>query len=213
MPDLTQIKVIVFDLDMTLVPSQEAAELALIDMEKNHGISRGDVDWADLWGGTPDTAAQMLKAANSTPLTWQEIRDLDQQYMENHYRDLKMPDVETLRNLRRAGILLAIVSNAARRKVEMVLGNSDAEDLFEPVLCLEDPGTKAERILACLESLGMKQEEAAYVGDHPTDIAAARKAGVTAVAVSTGFYDQAQLVEYQPDRVIASLDELLLPGV
>ena len=48
-------------------------------------------------------------------------------------------------------------------------------------------------LLAALERLGASRERAAYVGDSPHDLAAARAAGLTAVAVGWGPFPRAAL--------------------
>jgi phosphoglycolate phosphatase len=50
------------------------------------------------------------------------------------------------------------------------------------------------------------------VGDTPKDVAAAKNAGATAVAVATGHYSQAALREAGAHHVLATLEQPL-PGV
>ncbi|MEK7155538.1 MAG: HAD hydrolase-like protein [Patescibacteria group bacterium] len=67
---------------------------------------------------------------------------------------------------------------------------------------------KSETIREVLLSLGMKLEDAAYVGDMTHDIHAARKAGVIAIAVSTGYHSREKLEAEKPDILVDSLTEL-----
>jgi HAD superfamily hydrolase (TIGR01662 family) len=70
-----------------------------------------------------------------------------------------------------------------------------------------DPGA----LLECAAALGVDPPEAVYVGDTPLDIAAAKAAGMAAVAVLTGAGDSALLSRSGPDRIIASV--ALLPDL
>ena len=66
-------------------------------------------------------------------------------------------------------------------------------------------------LLECAAALGVEPPEAVYVGDTPLDIAAAKAAGMAAVAVLTGAGDSALLSRSGPDRIIASV--ALLPDL
>jgi len=68
-----------------------------------------------------------------------------------------------------------------------------------------------EVLLECAAALGVEPPEAVYVGDTPLDIAAAKAAGMAAVAVLTGAGDSALLSRSGPDRIIASV--ALLPDL
>jgi phosphoglycolate phosphatase-like HAD superfamily hydrolase len=50
-----------------------------------------------------------------------------------------------------------------------------------------------------------RKAPACLIGDHPNDVAAARKAGVTSVAVATGVVGRAELEAAQPDYLIDDL--------
>jgi pyrophosphatase PpaX len=64
-------------------------------------------------------------------------------------------------------------------------------------------------ILAALERLGARPDEAAYVGDSPFDVGAARVAGVHAVAATWGgIHSRERLEAEQPDALVATVDEL-----
>ncbi len=58
-----------------------------------------------------------------------------------------------------------------------------------------------------MELLGnVPPEGAAYVGDSPFDVAAAKAAGVTSVAVSWGAFTEDTLRSAEPDHLVANLD-------
>ncbi|MDQ3791655.1 MAG: HAD hydrolase-like protein, partial [Actinomycetota bacterium] len=66
---------------------------------------------------------------------------------------------------------------------------------------------RPEPILKGLELLGdIPREEAAYVGDSPFDVAAARAAGVASVAVSWGAFTEEALRAAEPDHLAPDID-------
>ncbi len=65
-------------------------------------------------------------------------------------------------------------------------------------------------LLAALERLAAPPEEAAYVGDSPFDVQAAKAAGVEAVAVTWGgIHTRARLEAEEPDAIAETAEELL----
>jgi len=59
-----------------------------------------------------------------------------------------------------------------------------------------------------LDRLGIDPAEAAYVGDSPSDIQAARAAGVRAIGVTWGVFDSATLEAEKPDVLVHTIPEL-----
>jgi HAD superfamily hydrolase (TIGR01509 family) len=76
---------------------------------------------------------------------------------------------------------------------------------------VEPPKPDFEVLLECAAALGVESTEAVYVGDTSLDVAAAKAAGMAAVAVLTGAGDSALLSRSGPDRIIASV--ALLPDL
>ncbi|MFH1465998.1 MAG: HAD hydrolase-like protein [Pseudomonadota bacterium] len=79
----------------------------------------------------------------------------------------------------------------------------------------EDGGSRAELIrvaVARARGRGLSAERAVMIGDTPADVAAAREAGVLAVAVRTGWSEPASLVAAEPDLLLPDL-EVGLPAL
>ena len=86
------------------------------------------------------------------------------------------------------------------RYFDVVVGSDDT-DRHKP-----DP----EPILLGLDRLGATPGTAAYVGDSPFDIRAAKAAGVAAIAVTWGgIHSEERLREEQPDELVTDAEELL----
>jgi pyrophosphatase PpaX len=86
-------------------------------------------------------------------------------------------------------------------------------ETFDVVVCGEDTDRHKpapEPILLALERLDARVEDAAYVGDSPFDVAAAKAAGVYAVAVGWGgMHPDERLRAEEPDAFVRTPAELL----
>jgi pyrophosphatase PpaX len=102
---------------------------------------------------------------------------------------------------RRATVELAFDRFPALRDLAEVLIGSDDTERHKP-----DP----EPLLAALAELGAEPYEAAYVGDSPFDVRAARAGGLFAVAVGWGgIHADDVLLAEEPDILIREPEELL----
>ncbi|MFH1544836.1 MAG: TIGR02253 family HAD-type hydrolase [archaeon] len=93
------------------------------------------------------------------------------------------PDVEsTLKELRKKGLKLGIVSDAPKLKAWLRLAEMDLTDYFDLVIALDDTGKRKPHLLpfdTAIKRLGLKAEEIMFVGDNPKrDIFGAKKAGM-----------------------------------
>ena len=118
---------------------------------------------------------------------------------------------EALARLRSAGIKVAVVTSKRRFSVEMALkafpGLGDVVDQWVTMEDTTEHKPGPEPLLKGLELLGnIPREEAAYVGDSPFDVAAARAAGVKSVAVSWGAFSEDTLRAAEPDHLVPDID-------
>jgi pyrophosphatase PpaX len=118
---------------------------------------------------------------------------------------------ESLERLRAAGVRVAVVTSKRRFSVNMALDNfpglGEVVDRFVTMEDTTEHKPHPEPLLKGLEFLGdVPPEEAAYVGDSPFDVAAARAAGITSVAVSWGAFSEDTLREAEPDHLVEDID-------
>ncbi len=133
---------------------------------------------------------------------------------EEHHEALirKFPDVEKpLARLHRAGVGIAIVTSKRRSSVEMAIETfpelGEVSDHFVTMEDTEEHKPNPAPLLKGLELLGdVPISEAAYIGDSPHDVEAARAAGVTSVAVSWGAFSEEALRAADPDYLVEDLD-------
>ena len=180
--------VVLFDLDGTLVDSA-AAILGSFHHATETVLRRRFPDDEILArvGGT-NLAHQM---ALLDPDRVDELVRVYRAHNDPQYSELACFDgvLDVLRQLKVEGRRLGIVSAKRRPTVERVLRSAGMGEYFDVVVGSDDTQRHKpdpEPVLKALEVLEAGPDEAAYVGDSPFDVAAARAAGVFAVAVGWG---------------------------
>jgi pyrophosphatase PpaX len=121
---------------------------------------------------------------------------------------------EVLPRLREEGRRLGIVTAKRHASVRLAFDRLPGlEQNFDVVVAAEDTERHKPHpapIQLGIERLGASPEDAAYVGDSPFDIRAAKAAGVFGVAVSWGgIHDPERLLEEGPDVLVEHAEELL----
>jgi pyrophosphatase PpaX len=104
-----------------------------------------------------------------------------------------------------------VVTSKRRSSVEMALkifpGLGEVVDQWVTMEDTTEHKPRPEPLMKGLELLGrVPQSEAAYVGDSPFDVAAARAAGVKSFAVSWGAFSEEGLRAAEPDHLVPDID-------
>jgi pyrophosphatase PpaX len=204
------LEAVLLDFDGTVVDTTE-----LIYESMRHAVG-------EVLGREPSREALMANAGQPLPrqmelLDPEKAEELLETYLlyneELHEGLIRgFPNVETsLAHLRDAGLALAVVTSKRRFSVEMALNSFPGlRKVVDVFVTMEDtPQHKPHPapLLKGLELLGnVTPERAAYVGDTPSDVAAARAAGVTSVAVSWGASTEEALRAAGPDHLFEDLD-------
>ncbi len=127
----------------------------------------------------------------------------------------EFPNVDvSLARLREAGLALAVVTSKRRLSVEMALdsfpGLRNTVNVFVTMEDTTEHKPLPAPLLKGLELLGdVHPERAAYVGDAPFDITAARSADVMSIAVSWGAFPEEALRVAGPDYLFKDLDSVV----
>jgi pyrophosphatase PpaX len=119
-----------------------------------------------------------------------------------------------LPRLKAEGRKLGIVTAKRHRTVALALDRFPRlEEEFDVVVAHEDTSRHKpdpDPVLFAIERLGAEPAQAAYVGDSPFDIRAAKSAGAFAVAVGWGgIHPDERLLAEEPDAFVRSPEELL----
>jgi pyrophosphatase PpaX len=121
--------------------------------------------------------------------------------------------VALLPHLRAEGRKLGIVTAKRHRTVALAVDRFPELEGFDVVIGHEDTERhkpEPDPVLAALDRLDATPAEAAYVGDSPFDVRAAKAAGAFAVAVGWGgIHADDRLLAEEPDAFVRAPRELL----
>ena len=203
--------VVLFDLDGTVIDSgaiilasmKHAAETVL-------GAAPSDRELMASVGG-PGLEAQMRTL---DPDRVDELVRVYRAHNEPLHDELEccagMDDV--LVRLAGEGRRLGIVTAKRRETVELAFDRVPLGHLFEVVVGGDETTRHKpdpEPLLLALERLGADPDDAAYVGDSPFDIRAAKAGGLHAIGVTWGKIHAREVLEpEQPDALVDTPEEL-----
>ncbi len=213
-------KLIMFDLDGTLIDSVPDLALAVDEMLLDLNRKKAGVERVRHWVG--NGAAMLVKRALSGKMI---PHDIDAAYFQKahqlflgYYQEISgresklYPHVsETLKQLRQDYPYLAIITNKPEQFTPALLRAHDLPE-FDIVLCgdsLPEKKPHPAPLLHCMEALACNVDESLMVGDSVSDIKAAQAADVPVVCVSYGYNQGEDLSTYQPNTLIDSFDELV----
>jgi len=122
--------------------------------------------------------------------------------------------LDALVRLREGGRRLGIVTAKRRATVALAFeALPDLEPLFDVVVGAEDTSRhkpEPDPLLHALDRLDATSREAAYAGDSPFDLRAAKAGGLHAIAVTWGgIHSEERLSAEQPDAIVHDARELL----
>jgi len=201
---------VLFDFDGTLVDTTE-----MIHQSMRHATSsvlgRDDLSREALLANVGQSLPRQMELLNAEKA--ELLLEAYRSHHEEHHDALigEFPGVdESLSRLQAAGIKVAVVTSKRRPSVEMALDNIPTlRNVVDRFVTMEDTTEHKphpEPLLRGLELLGgVPKERAAYVGDSPFDVEAAKAAALTSVAVSWGAFSEGRLCEAQPDHLVPDI--------
>jgi phosphoglycolate phosphatase len=213
--------VVLFDVDETLVHtggagarSWKAAFLELYGIPADIGAhtSAGETD--------PQVAKATFNGVLNRAPSDDELDRLYAHYLLHLADDIGtsegykvLPGAEqTLLNLGKAGVMLALVSGAMEGAARTKLIPANLNRFFMFGAYGSDSADRAELTGIAIEKASrlhadLSPSQVFVVGDTPRDIEAAQAAGAVSVGVATGKYSTDELAAANPDHVLGSLKE------
>lgn len=213
----TMIKIIIFDLDGTLINTIADLSAATDYALSRRGLKTHSIkDYTAMVGhGIKRLIISALeKSLGATPqeeLVEDCLKDFTDYYVEHidvHTRPYEgMP--ELLGHLQGKGCQIAVASNKFQAGTEKLIAEFFPDIRFTAVMgnSPELPlKPDAEVVNYILSKAGVSREECIFVGDSPTDLQTARNAGVKSIAVCWGFRPREVLLD--ADQLASSPKEL-----
>ncbi|MDR1086432.1 MAG: HAD family hydrolase [Deltaproteobacteria bacterium] len=180
------ITTVIFDLDLTIIDSLEACTKGANMLAERCGLPKTD----------KETVIKYISLA--TPDFWQALWGVSQPDWMVIFNEEIIPlmtplikpypgALDFLDHLRLKGYRLGLATNRVRPWID--LAQMDLAKYFDTAVGTSDtlkPKPQPDILLAALNQLGSASEEAIFIGDSISDMAAAKNAGLRAVGLLQG---------------------------
>ena len=208
---------ILFDLDGTLVETAPEICDAVNDTLQHFELASVSQTQVNDWIG--HGTGWLMKRAweeqkGSDKANWDEVMARFIHHYEATAGTTSVPFpfvLETLRKARDYGLKQAVVTNKETRFTNRILEKHGLTNLLDMVVCGDTLSVKKPNpavIQHCLDTLGVAQGEALFVGDSSIDMATAKAAGVLCWAVPYGYNLGRPIEETMPDRIVPDIREV-----
>jgi phosphoglycolate phosphatase/pyrophosphatase PpaX len=200
---------LLLDFDGTLADSVPLCLAAFrASLLRHTGRPYGDTEIASYFGATEEGMLQRM-----VPTAWEACVDgyIEEYERQHHLCPAPFTGLpEQLVRLRALGVRLGVVTGKGPRSTLVSLRKLGLADVFDDVRTGSPRGdVKAVRIAELVQVFGVDPRCAAYVGDFPGDVQAARTAGVRALAAAWAPGAHADLLaKARPDALLRTPDEL-----
>jgi phosphoglycolate phosphatase len=219
------IEAVAFDLDGTLIdtaPDLAAAANSMLRILGGRALPEHRI--AALIGDGLDTfVARVLEESGGASQLDAALQSGARVLLRNLYeRDLfargrVFPGVvQTFQVLENAALPLCCITNKESRFALPLLEAAGLRERFAVTVCADRPEDRKpspDMLLAVCRQLGVEPANLLYVGDSPSDIAAARAAGCRVVAVTYGYSDYDVLAGARPHGLLANLTQITSLGL
>lgn len=205
-------RAVLFDLDGTLVDSAITIQKILNRMRIKAGKIPLDIDSYRKW---VSLGAESL-ISNSLEISIDEVTFYLEEF-RNFYAELNTdsnslyPGAFTvIDRLSQMGLSLGICSNKPKHLCDKVLRDLELNSYFSCVLgggSTKNPKPSPDLLNLAIDTLGIKNQDAIYVGDSSIDYLAAGQAGIPFVLFRGGYDDGVSSIEGVTS--VNALDELL----
>jgi len=218
----TNKKLIIFDLDGTLIDSSPDLALAINHMLKSLNRPTESLDTIHHWvGNGAETLVKRALSQSKTvnPLLNEKLwKDALKTFLNFYSHNLAVetvtyPKVQTtLIKLKQYGYKLAIVTNKPFDFVAPILEALELENFFEIILggdSLEKRKPHPMPLLHVCNKLNIAPHEAIMVGDSKNDILSAQSANIESIGLTYGYNYGKAINIYNPDAIFDDFSAIL----
>ena len=203
------LRAVLWDMDGTLVDSEELHWLSWRDTMADEGIAITHDQFLSSFGQRNDSIIPLWLGAAATPERTRKIEAAKEERFRRLVRDtgvLALPGaLDWVNRLREGAWLQAVASSAPRANVDAVLEVMGVASSFQGIVSAEDVHRgkpDPEVFLLAASRLGLKPERCIVVEDAAAGLEGARRAGMRSIGVSRS------VPQLAADIVVTSLDLL-----
>ncbi len=203
-----QIKLVIFDLDGTLIDAYAAVYRSLNHVMRQihrprvgHAMVKRSVGWGDR-----NLLGRFVGSA--------ELGQALAIYRRHHDATLEsgvrfLPGAkQAIRQLKSKGYILSVASNRTTRSAEIILKYLKVRGYFDCVVCgdqLKRFKPHPQILKHILKKTSLTPGEAIYIGDMAIDVETGHRAKIKTIAVVSGSSQRAEILQAKPLQVIENL--------
>jgi len=214
-------KVIIFDLDGTLIDSVPDLALSINDMLEALHRNTFSQETIRFWvgNGAPILVKRALlgKKEINKPVDEKLFQKALSIFLDAYKKNLILsthpyPHVTTTLHKLSQDYTLALVTNKPFIFIEPILKNLGINMLFKVILggdSLKEKKPSGMPLLHVCKQLKITPKEAVMVGDSSNDVLSAKSASIQTIGVSYGYNYGESIERYSPDIIIDQFDDIL----
>lgn len=209
--NLSDSKLILFDLDGTLLDAYSAIEKALNNVREKfnlEAISYSEVKRAVGRGDRVLIEDYFEKNNVKEALTL--YRQLHKGALIKYGKLLPGAE-EILKYFKEKGYLLGLGTNRPAIFTRLIVEHLNISNLFDCIICADELGAfkpDPEMIFETMRRFSLNSKDIVYIGDMTIDIETANNAGVRSIALTTGSSSREELLAMNPSIIIDNLSRL-----
>lgn len=218
---MAQLRAVIFDVDGTLVDSNDAHAQAWVDALHEQGYDVPFEQVRPLIGMGGDKLLPKVTGVEKDSDTGKKIDELRQKIFNKKYLPTLQPFPEVrelVQRIQQDGFEIGIASSAKAEELDKLLQVAQIDDLVEHETSSSDADESKpdpDIVQAALDKLGCPAEQVIMVGDTPYDVEASHRAKIGVIAVRCGGWDDkglqgADAIYDSPADILAHYDQSIL---
>ena len=208
---MNEAQLMIFDLDGTLIDSRADLAAGVNHMRGRFGLDTLPLETVSGYVGN-GVRKLVERSLQGAKVDLDAALEVNKAYYLSHLtvHTFMYPGVEEgLHGLAEAGHRLAVLTNKPGAPSRTILQHFGLDRYFTAIIGggdVENLKPEPDGIMQCLRTTGMDPARAWMIGDHCTDLAVARNAGIKSAFVRYGFGEERGI---EPTAYFASFPELV----